>query len=103
MAKPPPTLKNIRRLWGEMSALITDEGGWVVSAPNHPEIRMQTPVDSDLPEMLEGLGYTLASAGHGERLLPSGNGIMPAVVQTWTFVMPQLLTPKAAKTIKPSF
>jgi len=93
MAKPPPP-KDVKRLWAAMCDLVADEGGWVTSVPNNADIRMEARIGSDLPEMLEGLGYTLASAGNVERLLPSGTGIMPAVVQSWTFTMPQLVAEK---------
>jgi hypothetical protein len=78
MPKPPP-LKNTKRLWSAMAALVADEGGWVTSMPNAAEIRMETRVTSDLPEMLRGLGYELQSLGAGERLLPDhSQSVAPA-------------------------
>jgi hypothetical protein len=80
-----------------MAELVTQEGGWVVSVQNHPELTIQTLADSDLPEMLEGLGYTLASAGSTERLLPVAGGVAPVTVEIFQFTMPQLLAEKPEK------
>jgi hypothetical protein len=85
-----------------MAALVADEGGWVTSAPNHPQIWMEAPVDSDLPVTLANLGYELKSLGTSERLLPVGAGVAPVMVEVWGFIMPQLVTEKPRKAIAPS-
>jgi hypothetical protein len=46
------------------------EGGWIVSQPDTSPVRLECPMDSQLPELLRGLGYNLQSGGIGERLMP---------------------------------
>jgi hypothetical protein len=87
-----------------MRDLVSDEGGWVTSVPNHAEIRIEAPVDSDLPETLAGLGYELTSLGTGERLLPDirTQSVMPVAVEIWGFIMPQLVLKKDPMTLPSS-
>lgn len=102
MPKPLP-LANTKRLWAAMSELVADEGGWVTSVPNHADITMEAPIDSDLPETLRGLGYELKSFGTSERLLPDSRTqcVMPVMVEVWAFTMPQLVAEKKPKGPRP--
>jgi hypothetical protein len=77
-----------------MCELVASEGGWVTSVPNNAQITMEARVGSDLPELLAGLGYELASLGTGERCLPLGAGVAPATIEIWQFTMPQLVVEK---------
>jgi hypothetical protein len=98
MPKSPP-LKNTKRLWAAMCDLVSENDGWITSIPNEADIRMETPINSDLPSLLEGLGYQLSCLGTGERCLPVGSGVAPATVEIYSFQMPQLLAEKRSKAI----
>jgi hypothetical protein len=99
----PKDLKETKRLWSAMRDLVSDEGGWVTSTPNHADITLEAPVGSDLPVTLQGLGYVLTSLGTSERLLPDVRTqcVMPVMVEVWAFQMPQLVAEKKPKGPRP--
>lgn len=59
-------------LWQALNKWITQNGGWVVSLPSNPRLRIETRRDSNLASKLVQLSYAPRLCGVNTRLTSSG-------------------------------
>jgi hypothetical protein len=65
-----PEIDEAKEKFAAINAYITERGGWLVSLPGDPAVRMECRPDSALPNDLRALGYDVREIGLGERILP---------------------------------
>jgi hypothetical protein len=69
--KSPVLSREQRQLWREINDIVREGGGWVVSQVETFPSRVEIPMEnSELPELLEAMGYSVRYLGSHERLLP---------------------------------
>jgi len=89
MAKPAPlppcthhatsrVTKQLRDLWADWNATISECGGWTVSRPDIWPIQFEVQFGSDLPEQIEQIGHTVKHVGFSQRCLPTAASQNPA-------------------------
>jgi hypothetical protein len=61
-----------KRMFAGLNVFVTERGGWLVSVPGDPVMRMECLPGSPLPDALSAMGYSCENTGRTrERLLPS--------------------------------
>jgi hypothetical protein len=80
-AKEEATKKR-RELWSAINSFVGRNGGWLVSAPHDPWLRIETRQDSELSDRLYDLGYDLRSTGTSERII--GGLFVPVACYAFT-------------------
>ena len=66
-----PVADAAKEKFAAINAYITEHGGgWLVSVPGDPAMRLQVLPGSALPDELRKLGYIVVSTGTTERILP---------------------------------
>lgn len=61
-----------QELFSALNEFIRKNGGAVVSVPGAERMRIEVPVNSQLPAKLSGMGYSLLFLGTSERILSGG-------------------------------
>jgi hypothetical protein len=64
-----PKLDEAKSKFADINAFVTERGGWLVSVPGDPAVRMECLPDSRLPDDLRAVGYDVREVGDGERIL----------------------------------
>jgi hypothetical protein len=67
---PNPEADAAKEKFAAINAYVTEHGGWLVSVPGDPEMRLQTLPGSALPDQLAALGYIVERTGETQRILP---------------------------------
>ena len=62
-----------RKLWEALSAFVSKQGGWVVSAPGNRQMRIEIALGSSLPAKLSELGYDPIHCGTTTRITGTGS------------------------------
>jgi hypothetical protein len=65
-----PEADAAKEKFAAINTYVTEHGGWLVSVPGDPAVRMECLPDSRLPGDLRALGYDVREIGDGERILP---------------------------------
>jgi hypothetical protein len=63
-------VKTLKEKFEVMNKFVRSRHGWITSIPGDVDVTLETLPDSTLPAELEALGYRLAYAGEGERIIP---------------------------------
>jgi hypothetical protein len=71
LATPPdPKLEEAKAKFAAINEHVTEAGGWLVSVPGDPTMRLQVLPGSPLPGELIELGYLVTRTGETQRILP---------------------------------
>jgi hypothetical protein len=74
-------IEYLKRMFAGLNNFISERGGWLVSVPGDPLMRMECLTDSPLPEALRQMGYDVEATGQSrERMIP--NAITEQLVRT---------------------
>jgi hypothetical protein len=65
-----PEIDEAKAKFAALNEFVNARGGWVVSVPGDPALRMECLPDSRLPDDLRAVGYDVREIGDGERILP---------------------------------
>jgi hypothetical protein len=95
--KPKALDQKQREMWDRVNKYIMQEGGWIVSLPDTKTIRFESPIGSELPELLRQAGHRVFDYGTHERLMPiterigrtkTVEHVAPGVVGVWQLELP---------------
>jgi hypothetical protein len=67
-----PKIDERKKRFDGINDYVTERGGWLISVPGDPAVRMECLPDSRLPNDLRALGYDVREIGDGERILMRG-------------------------------
>jgi hypothetical protein len=67
---PDPKIVEAKEKFAAILAHVVERGGWLVSVPGDPEMRLQVLPGSALPDQLRKLGYIVVPTGTTSRILP---------------------------------
>jgi hypothetical protein len=67
---PDRHIQDRKAKFSELNDFVIERGGWLVSVPGDPEVRLETLPGSTLPSEIEKhFGYAVRETGQGERIL----------------------------------
>jgi hypothetical protein len=81
------TMKRQRELFAVLAKIIAGRGGFLVSTPADPDLRIEVEQYSELPDELERLGYDLRPAGSSERIIQ--DRITPVLIYKFSIPLPR--------------
>jgi hypothetical protein len=67
---PNPEADAAKARFEAINAFVAERGGWLVSVPGDPAMRLQVLPGSSLPDQLRKLGYIVVPVGTTSRILP---------------------------------
>jgi hypothetical protein len=76
-----------REIWRALVEFIHRRGGFLVSTPGEKDLRIEAPQFSEVFDELGRLGFRLAPAGTGERII--ADRITPVLVYTFQIPLPR--------------
>jgi hypothetical protein len=62
-----PDTARRQQLWSAVNEYVGRHGGWITSPPGTQDVRIETPINSELPAKLSELGYRVLHVGTGTR------------------------------------
>jgi hypothetical protein len=104
-----PKLDEAKAKFTDINAFVTERGGWLVSVPGDPEMRLQVLPGSPLPDELRELGYIVVPTGTTERILPmavrqamtvSSSGALIAATENSTRPVSMVITNAGLATVE---
>jgi hypothetical protein len=69
-APSDPKIDEAKECFTALNTYVTERGGWLVSLPADPAMRLQVLPGSALPDQLAALGYIVERTGETQRILP---------------------------------